>query len=79
MSGGGFIHQSLHRDAHFDQAFLLQDVVRKTQFVLEEQKQGGKKNNRREEREQEREGRKKCGSRSRDRKETKAALGLVNT
>lgn len=43
MSGGGFIHQSLHRDGHFDQAFLLQDVVRKTQFVLQEQKQGEKK------------------------------------
>lgn len=43
MSGGGLIHQSLHRDGHFDQAFLLQDVVRKTQFVLQEQKQGEKK------------------------------------
>lgn len=42
-------------------------------------KAGREKNSRREEREQEREGRKKCGSRSRDRKETKAALGLVNT
>lgn len=32
--GGGLVHQSLHRHAHLHQAFLLQDVVRKTQFVL---------------------------------------------
>lgn len=41
--GGGLVHQGLHRDAHLHQALLLQDVVRKTQFVL-----GG---NRRRERE----------------------------
>jgi len=35
--GGGLVHQSLHRDGNLNQAFLLQDVVRKTQFVLGEQ------------------------------------------
>ena len=35
--GGGLVHQSLHRDAHLHQALLLQDVVRKTQFVLGDQ------------------------------------------
>lgn len=35
-SGGGLVHQSLDCDAHLHQAFLLQDVVRKTQSVLED-------------------------------------------
>lgn len=34
-SAGGLVHQSLHREADFSQALALQDVMRKTQFVLE--------------------------------------------
>lgn len=41
VSGVGLVHQSLHRDAHFHQALLFQDMVRKTQFVLGVQREGG--------------------------------------
>lgn len=39
VSGRRLLHQRLHRDAQLHQALLLQDVVRKTQFVLREQSQ----------------------------------------
>lgn len=50
--GGGLVHQGLHRDAHLHQAFLLQDVVRKTQFVLgdQSQREGGTEETRGKER-----------------------------
>lgn len=32
--GRRLVHQSVNRDANLHQTFLLQDVVRKTQFVL---------------------------------------------
>lgn len=43
LSGVGLVHQSLHRDAHFHQALLFQDMVRKTQFVLgvQNRREGG--------------------------------------
>lgn len=44
-SAGGLVHQSLHREADLSQALALQDVMRKTQFVLEGQshREGGMK------------------------------------
>lgn len=39
-SAGGLVHQSLHREADLSQALALQDVVRKTQFVLGGQSHG---------------------------------------
>lgn len=42
-SAGGLVHQSLHCEANLSQALALQDVMRKTQFVLEGQshREGG--------------------------------------
>ena len=43
LTSGGLIHQSLDCDTHLQKAFLFQDVVRKTQFVLGEQNARSKK------------------------------------
>lgn len=42
-SAGGLVHQGLHREADLSQALALQDVMRKTHFVLEGQshREGG--------------------------------------
>lgn len=59
------LQQSLDRDAQLHQAFLLQDVVRKTQFVLGDQSQGRQRGQEKK--------RRKCRS---SRKETRAAKDL---
>lgn len=46
--GGGLIHQSLDCDTHLQKAFLFQDVVRKTQFVLENRVQCKERKERKE-------------------------------